>query len=190
MTNNHLKFPLVSLLFLVSVILGSCTSTTMIQSTPSGAKVFINGEVVGTTPYPYQDNKIIGNDVSVRLEKQGYQAVSATFSRDEKVNVCAVVGGCLFLVPFLWAMDYKPTHSYELKPIAGALYSDPVQQEAPARQEQKNNGREEEPQSKQQAPAKSKADRLREIKKLLDDKILTQEEYDREKKKILDEPDY
>lgn len=34
---------------------------------------------------------------------------------------------------------------------------------------------------------KSKADRLRELKQLLDEKILTQEEYDKEKKKILDE---
>jgi predicted metal-binding transcription factor (methanogenesis marker protein 9) len=36
---------------------------------------------------------------------------------------------------------------------------------------------------------KSKADKLRELKKLLDDKILTQEEFDKEKKKILDEKD-
>jgi hypothetical protein len=34
---------------------------------------------------------------------------------------------------------------------------------------------------------KSKADRLRELKQLLDENILTQEEYDKEKKKILDE---
>lgn len=34
---------------------------------------------------------------------------------------------------------------------------------------------------------KSKADRLRELKQLLDDKILTQEEFENEKKKILDE---
>jgi len=34
---------------------------------------------------------------------------------------------------------------------------------------------------------KSKADRLRELKQLLDDKIITQEEFEKEKKKILDE---
>lgn len=36
------------------------------------------------------------------------------------------------------------------------------------------------------SPATSKADQLRELKKLLDDGILTQEEFDSEKKKILD----
>lgn len=35
--------------------------------------------------------------------------------------------------------------------------------------------------------AKSKADRLRELKQLLDEKIITQEEFKKEKKKILDE---
>jgi len=39
----------------------------------------------------------------------------------------------------------------------------------------------------QQIQAKSKADRLRELKQLLDEKILTQEEYEKEKMKILDE---
>ena len=34
---------------------------------------------------------------------------------------------------------------------------------------------------------KSKADRLRELKQLLDEKILTQEDFEKEKKKILDE---
>ena len=35
--------------------------------------------------------------------------------------------------------------------------------------------------------AKNKADRIREMKKLFDEKILTQEEYEKEKAKILDE---
>jgi hypothetical protein len=39
----------------------------------------------------------------------------------------------------------------------------------------------------QKNETKSKADRLRELKQLLDENILTQEEYEIEKKKILDE---
>ncbi len=42
-------------------------------------------------------------------------------------------------------------------------------------------------QSQQNDNKKSKADRLRELKQLLDEKIITQEEFDKEKKKILDE---
>lgn len=41
--------------------------------------------------------------------------------------------------------------------------------------------------SPQNNNTKSKADRLRELKKLLDEKILTQVEFEKEKKKILDE---
>jgi len=43
------------------------------------------------------------------------------------------------------------------------------------------------PNSGGQQYVKSKADRLKELKQMLDDKILTQEEFDTEKKKILDE---
>jgi predicted Zn-dependent peptidase len=39
----------------------------------------------------------------------------------------------------------------------------------------------------QQTNPASKANRLRELKSLLDDKIITEEEFEKEKKKILDE---
>ena len=40
---------------------------------------------------------------------------------------------------------------------------------------------------KKQSPTTSKADRLRELKLLLDEKIITEEDYEIEKKKILNE---
>lgn len=151
-----------------SILFASCSSTTSIQSNPSGAKVFINGMPVGTTPYNYSDTKIIGSTTMIRLEKEGFETINTQISRDEEVDVCAVVGGILVLVPFLWTMKYKPGHIYELVPTSWD-----------------NEKSYDKPKSKS-GDFNTKADKLRELKKLLDEDIITQAEYDKEKKKILD----
>ena len=158
----------ISLLLAGSVFLTSCASTTIIQSNPSGAKVYLNGEPVGTTPYIHRDTKIVSSTTTVKLEKDGYDPLNTSFSRDEEVDVGAIIGGIFVLVPFLWTMKYKPTHTYELTPSSGT-------------EQQKIKI------TPQQNQSKSKADRLRELKQLLDEKIITQEEYEKEKKKILEE---
>jgi hypothetical protein len=144
----------IALLLVGTILWTSCTSTTMIQSNPSVAKVYLNGEPVGTTPYTHQDTKIVGSTTTVKLEKEGYETLHTSFSRDEEVDVGAIVGGIFVLFPFLWTMKYKPTHTYELTPSTG----------------------DQQPQIKtnpQQSQTKSKADRLRELKQLLDEKIIT-----------------
>ena len=155
---------MISLLLAGSILLTSCASTTIIQSNPSGAKIYLNGELVGTTPYTHQDTKIVGSTTTVKLEKEGYDPLNTAFSRDEDVDVGAIIGGLFVWIPFLWTMKYKPTHTYELIASSGDNKTNP-----------------------QQSQIKSKADKLRELKQLLDEKIITQEEYEKEKKKILEE---
>lgn len=110
---------LVISLTLAAFITG-CSSTTLIKSEPSGARLYLNGEKVGTTPYTHTDTKIIGSVNTVVLKKEGYQDFSAVFARNENVNVGAIIGGVLVLFPFLWAMDYKPVYSYEMVPVNDA----------------------------------------------------------------------
>ena len=109
----------ISLLLAGAVLITSCSSTTLIQSNPPGAKVYLNDEAVGTTPYTHKDKKIVGTTTIVKLEKEGYQPLTTSFSRDEEVDVGAIIGGIFVLVPFLWTMKYKPFHSYELSPVQG-----------------------------------------------------------------------
>tara|TARA_B100000795_G_scaffold200818_1_gene154593 strand:+ start:299 stop:616 length:318 start_codon:yes stop_codon:yes gene_type:complete len=105
----------------------------------------------------------------VRLEKDGYETFNTNICRNEEADVGAIIGGIFFLVPFLWTMKYKPTHTYDLTP---SLDTEEDKQIEP---------------KKDKTDIKSKPDRLRELKKLLNEGILTQEEYDIEKKKILEE---
>lgn len=164
MRKQTIRVKMVSLLLIGSILMASCSSTTMIVSNPSGAKVYLDGEPVGVTPYTHQDTKIVGSTTSVRLEKEGYNTLQTAFSRDEEADVGAIVGGVFLLVPFLWTMRYKPTHTYELTPIS----KHSVEQQ-------------------QTQKVTSKADRLRELKQLHDEGLITKEEYENEKAKILKE---
>jgi len=93
-----------------------CASTTIIKSTPSGAKVYLDGELAGTTPFAMTDTKIVGSVTRLRLALDGYQPFETVISRNEQFDVGACIGGALVLVPWLWIMGYKADHNYELNP--------------------------------------------------------------------------
>lgn len=154
------------------ILLESCASSTVIQSNPSGAKLYLNSNYVGTTPYRHTDTKIVGTMTFVRLEKEGYEPLNTSFSRDEQADAGAIIGGIFLLFPFLWTMKYDPSHTYEL------ATPDTFQQPSVVPIPLAND-----PSSISASP---KAARLRDAKKLLDEGILTKEEYEKEKKKILD----
>lgn len=103
-----------------AVIAAACSSATVLQTNPPGAKLYLNGEYVGTSPYTMSDTKMVGSTTTVRAEYPGYEPLSAAVQRNEEFSIGACIGGVFLLVPFLWIMGYKPTHTYELRP-AGAV---------------------------------------------------------------------
>lgn len=169
------SMPILLLFAVLAVILfNSCASSTLITSEPPGAELYINGQHVGKTPFTYSDTRIIGNTVDITLEKEGYIPLRTFFTRTEDVDVGAIVGGIFVWPAFLWAMKYNPEHFYELAPIFADKAPDDQLLPPPP------------PQFEVARPV-SKAERLRELKKLLDEKILTETEYQKEKEKILNE---
>ncbi|MDP3359639.1 MAG: PEGA domain-containing protein [Lutibacter sp.] len=100
--------------FSLIILFSSCSSTTIINTKPSQSKLYINGELVGTTPYKHKDSKIVGSTNTIRIEKDGYETYNASFSKDEKINVGAIIAGIFLLVPYLWVMKYEKGHLYEL----------------------------------------------------------------------------
>jgi hypothetical protein len=110
-----------ALLLTASVLLSGCSSTTMIQSKPEGAKIYLNEELVGTTPYAHSDTRIVGSTTRLRLEKEGYETLNSSFTRNEEVDAGAIVGGIFLMFPYLWTMKYKPSHTYELVPLTEVI---------------------------------------------------------------------
>lgn len=107
----------VSFFLTFSILLTSCSSTTIISTIPSDSKLYVNGEYVGETPYKHRDFKIVGATNTVRIEKDGFETYNTSFSKDEEVHVGAMIGGIFLLVPFLWVMKYKKAHLFELRPV-------------------------------------------------------------------------
>jgi hypothetical protein len=105
-----------SVLLITTILLSSCASTTVLQSSPSGAKLYMNGEPVGKTPYTHTDTKIVGSTTILKITLDGYEDFNGVLTRNEEVNVGAIIGGLFLLFPFLWVMDYKPMHNFELVP--------------------------------------------------------------------------
>lgn len=168
-----------SIILLSAIVLfASCQSTTMIQSSPGEAKVYINDEYKGKTPYMHTDTKIVGSSFTLKLEKDGYKPFITRISRDETIDPGAIAGGIFFAVPFLWTMKYYPVHQYEMTSISPQENTN---------DETINNSQRITPQRTDSFY--SKANKLRELKKLLDEKIITQEEFEKEKAKILALPD-
>lgn len=176
MYSQKLFLKVASLLLSGCIFFASCSSSTLIQSVPSGAKLYVDGESVGVTPYKHRDSKVVTSTTDLRFEMEGYKTLYASFSKDEEPNVGAIIGGIFVLIPFLWVMKYKPTHVFELV----TLEEENAQQSKI--QENKYIDK-----SDTQSASKSKVALLRDLKNLLDDGAITKSEYEKEKQKILEE---
>jgi hypothetical protein len=154
------------LLFAVLLILSGCASSTMIKSVPSEADVYINGELVGKTPYLYTDTRVSFSPVMIDIVKEGYKPLYTSFRRDEEFNPGTFVGGFFIWPIWLWTLDYKPSRTYNLIPLVNSTSGDTVT-------EIEYSG--------------TKLEKLRELKKMLDEKLITEDEYQKQKAKILEE---
>lgn len=158
MKKNTIK--ITSLFLSATLLLASCASTTMITCNVPNTNLYLDGMKVGSTPYSMTDTKIVGTTTTVKLTKEGYKTLNTTISRNEEADVGAIIGGILVWIPFLWTMKYKPIHYYELESIDTEVVS-PV--------------------------TTNSFLKLRELKKLLDDGIITQNEFEIKKSSILKE---
>jgi len=148
------------------ILFASCSSSTMIVSNPPKAKLYVDGEMVGETPYRHTDTKIVGSTIDIKIEKEGYKPLITEITKNEEADIGAIIGGLFVWVPFLWTLKYSPSHTYNLQPLAAETETQTSTQKMQS--------------------SSSKAVKLRELKQLLDEKIITVEEFEKEKAKILE----
>lgn len=117
MKTKRISLGLTILAVATVLFLSGCSSMTMIQTIPPGAKVYVNDELGGETPFALSDTKIIGSTTHLRFENPGFKSFETFIARTEEIDPGPVVCGFIFTpVWWLWAMKYKPVHTYELVP--------------------------------------------------------------------------
>lgn len=147
---------------LLMLLISACESTTLIQSTPHGAMVYVNGQKVGSTPYLYRDEKVVFSKTPIRLEHPGYETLQFVLCRNEQPEAGPIVGAFFTSgITLLWGLGYYPDRTFDLKPLEN---KSPVLREG---------------------ELKAMASELKVIKDLYDQGILSAEEYAVQKKRIL-----
>ena len=115
----------------------------------------------------------MGSITNIDLIKEGYEPLYTSIVRSERLDVGAIICGFYLWAPFLWSLRYNPTHSYELIPL-----QQQSQQVEPEIQQNPNI---------QTLPQDSRSKRLNELKKLLEEKAITNDDYEKQKQRILNE---
>src|SRR4030043_1043558 len=67
-----------------------CASATLVKSNPPGAKLYLDRQLKGETPYTYADRAAAGTMKSVTLNKEGYKDFTGHIKR-EGLSVGALI---------------------------------------------------------------------------------------------------
>ncbi len=108
-----------SLVLSFSVLLSGCASSTLINSIPPGAKVYVDGQYLGHAPVKQKDAAILGSFKDVVLKKDGYRDQSGTIRKDE-IRFLPLIAGIWLIIPWLWVTGYPDQYTFELEEIPSA----------------------------------------------------------------------
>jgi hypothetical protein len=95
------------------VVLGACSSGTSIGVSDPDARIYVNGEYIGTGKGYYSDRKPAFTKQEVTVRKEGCAEQSYTIRRNERPDLGAIVSAYYLAVPVLWVTQYKHRHVYE-----------------------------------------------------------------------------
>lgn len=118
------------LLLAITVFVGGCTSTTRINTLPSGATVYIDGQPQGQSPVTYSDTAVSFTSKTVLIKKDGYKDKTAEICKED-ADIVPIIGGFFFLVPFAWSFGYPDSYTFELEPGTSAIDIAPAVVPAP-----------------------------------------------------------
>ena len=91
-----------------------CVSSTLINSVPPGAKVYLDGQYMGVAPVTQKDAAVLGSSKTVVLKLDGYHDRTGTI-RKEELQVGPLIAGIFLTIPLLWVMGYPAQYIFELE---------------------------------------------------------------------------
>ena len=98
---------------LLVLALAGCSTFVNIRTDPKDAKLYINDEPKGETPFYGDLSDGLFARYLCRIEAPGYKPLYVQLSKELKWG--AFIAGWFFYVPWLWASGPKPFYSFELQ---------------------------------------------------------------------------
>ncbi len=156
----------------IGIIQSGCASTTMIKSDPAGASVYVSEQLIGKTPVSFSDLNFARGCTSIRLKKEGYESSISEICRDAGINLGAIIGGFFtFGLTFAWYQDHPRQYVFALE------------REGESSKERHNI---DEGQVFEIGTTRALGDELRVLEQMMDDKLLTGDEYQKRRKEIFE----
>jgi hypothetical protein len=161
------------LIFVLSVLfLFGCASTTYIKTIPSGAKVMDANSIKGLTPYMHWD-RAMGGSRTFTLKKEGYKDKTITITKTD-FNPMRLIAPPVLAWP--WVYDYPDEYIFELDESGQTIPK--TVQSIPTSSNLETQPKIADPSGYMQ--------KLRELKKLKDEQLITDKEYEQKRKAIVD----
>jgi hypothetical protein len=93
--------------------ISACSSGTSIRVSDPDARIFVNGEYIGTGKAHYSDLKPAFTKQEIAIRKEGCAEQQHVMRRNERPDIGAIVSAYWLYLPILWMTQYKPRHAYE-----------------------------------------------------------------------------
>ena len=98
------------------LFLFGCSSTTIIKSSPPGAKLYLDGNYKGVTPCTHSDKALMGMSKIVLMKKEGYKGFTGIIKKEE-AQLGPIIAGFFIIVPWLWALGYPDEYTFEMETL-------------------------------------------------------------------------
>lgn len=103
----------------LAVALSACSHTSMINTEPEDAEVYINGVPVGRTPTVYKSHSGTPETYYLKIEKPGYQTLkNVTIERRYRADLSLVLLVLAF-VPYFFSARLEDQYVFHLIPEGG-----------------------------------------------------------------------
>jgi hypothetical protein len=95
--------------------LAACSSATHITASDEDARIYVNGDYVGTGDGYYSDRRPAFTTQQVTLRRDGCVEQSYPMRRNERPHYGAIVSAAALALPIFWVAQYDDQHDYEFE---------------------------------------------------------------------------
>src|SRR5688500_984292 len=98
------------IVLICAAVLAACSSGTQIRVTDADARIYVNGDYVGTGDGYYSDRRPSFTTQQVTLRRDGCVEQSYPMRRNERPHYGAIISAAAFALPIFWVAKYDSQH--------------------------------------------------------------------------------